>query len=481
VTAGYSYQYFYKGRNNKNRPWLPNDEGVYLKSDTVVTKWESVMVSLFGRLNYSLLDRYLITTTLRYDGTSRFSEKNRWGLFPSFSLAWKINEEAFLADVDFVSQLKLRLGWGITGQQDVGNTEFKHYYPYLAAYQFSEPGASYQRGSQFIETYRPGPYNSDLKWEETVTRNIGLDFGLANNRFTGSIDYYNRESKDLISEIPIAVGTNFSNTLITNIGNLTNKGIEASINAVVLSTTSLRWQIGANFTYNKNEITKLTSYNDSTFLGVDVGDISGGVDNKVQKHMIGYPAYTFFLFKQVYDVDGMPVEGLYVDKTGSGGEVSGNNANKYYMDNPAPDYVIGINTSLEYKNFDFSFSGRANIGNYVYNNNNSNRALYQNVYNQSGYLANIPKSVEETEFQTAQYWSDIYLENASFFRMDNISVGYTFNKLVTERLTGRVFLTVSNAFVITKYSGLDPEISNGIDRNIYPRPRTFILGLNIDF
>jgi iron complex outermembrane receptor protein len=239
--------------------------------------------------------------------------------------------------------------------------------------------------------------------------------------------------------------------------------------------------MGANFTYNVNEITKLTSYYDSTYLGVDVGDISGGVGNKVQKHMIGYPAYTFFLFKQVYDADGMPVEGLYVDKTGLGGEVSGNNENKYYLEDRAPDYVFGINTSLQYRNLDFSFSGRANIGNHVYNNNNSNRALYQNVYNQSGYLANIPKSIEETEFQTAQYWSDIYLENASFFRMDNISVGYSFNQLITERLTGRISFSVNNAFVITKYSGLDPEVQDGIDRNLYPRPRTFILGLNIDF
>ena len=481
VTAGYSYQYLYKGKINKNRPWLANEEGVYVKSDTVINKWENVLVSFFGRLNYSLLDKYLLTATLRADGTSRFSENNRWGTFPSFSLAWKINNEPFLKNVKGISELKLRAGWGITGQQDVGNKNFRDYYPYLAAYEFSEPGASYQRGNEFIQTFRPGPYNSDLRWEQTTTQNIGLDFGFAQNRITGNVDVYNRETKDLISEIPIAVGTNFSNTLITNVGSLTNKGIEANINAIVLSSQDLRWQVGVNFSYNKNEITKLTAYNDSTYLGVDVGAISGGVDNKVQKHMIGYPAYTFFLFKQVYGADGMPIEGLYVDKTGNGGDVSGNNANKYYSKKPAPDYVFGINTSFQYKQIDFSFSGHANVGNYVYNNNNSNRALFQNIYNQSGYLANIPESISETEFQTAQYWSDIYLENASFFRMDNITVGYTFNNILAEKLTGRVSFTVNNAFVITKYSGIDPEISDGIDKNLYPRPRTFILGLNIDF
>ena len=482
LTAGYSYQYFYKETYEEKRPWLLNNEGVYENADTINKKFENYIVSFFGRLNYTLLDRYLLTGTVRYDGTSRFSEKNRWGLFPSFAFAWKINQEAFMANLDAVSELKLRLGWGVTGQQDVGSSDFEDFYPYLPVYTASTTGAFYERGqNQFYSTQRPGPYNSDLKWEETVTQNIGLDFGLLNNRITGTVDVYKRETKDLISRIPIANGTNFSNSLRTNVGDMTNQGFEVALNAVILSQQNLRWSFGANFTYNENKITGLTNSFDSTFIGVPTGDIAGGVDSKVQMHMVGYPASTFFLFRQVYDVNGMPIEGLYIDKTGQGGNVAGNDRNKYYLQDPAPDYVIGINSSVQYRNIDFSFSGRANIGNYVYNNNNSNRALYQNLYNQSGYLSNIPKSITETEFQTAQYWSDHYLEDASFFRMDNISLGYSFNQLFTDRLSGRVAFTVQNAFVITKYSGIDPEIDNGIDNAKYPRPRTFILGFNLEF
>lgn len=481
VTAGYSYQYFYRGTNNQNRPWEPDTTGEYVGADTITRKFENYIVSFFGRLNYTLLDRYLLTGTLRYDGTSRFSEKNRWGLFPSVAFAWKVNEESFLREVDAISEFKLRLGWGVTGQQDVGSGSFEDYYPYLPVYTASTEGAYYQRGNNFLQTLRPGPYNEDLKWEETTTQNIGFDIGLYNNRFTASLDVYKRLTEDLISRIPIPNGTNFTNTLRTNVGTMTNQGFEASLNTVIISKQNLRWSVGGNFTYNKNEITKLTNSFDSTFTGITVGGISGGVGSNVQKHMVGYPANTFFLFKQVYGTDGMPIEGLYIDKTGNGGEVSANENNKYYMYDPAPDYVIGINSSLKYGLFDFSFSGRANIGNYVYNNNNSNRALYQNLYNQSGYLSNIPKTISETEFQTAQYWSDIYLENASFFRMDNISLGYSLDKLFDDAISGRVAFTVQNAFVISKYSGLDPEVASGIDNSIYPRPRTYLFGFNLDF
>lgn len=481
ITAGYAHQYYYKEQNNSNRDWEPDENNIYQGADTVINKWEYYTVSFFGRLNYSLLNRFLFTATLRRDGSSRFGEDNRWGLFPSFSLAWKINEEAFMEGADAISELKIRAGYGVTGQQDIGNTAFRHYYPYLAVYESSLPGASYQRGDEFLGTIRPGAYDENLKWEETTTMNIGFDFGLYNNRFTGTFDLYSRETKDLINQIPIAAGTNFSNELITNIGSLTNEGVEFSLNAVAVSTVNLSWSIGANFTYNKNTITKLSSANDSTFLGVPTGGIAGGVGNTVQMHQVGYAANTFFLFKQVYDVNGMPIEGLYIDKTGEGGVVDGNDANRYYMENPTPDYVIGINTNVRYKNFDFGFSGRINIGNFVYNNNNSNRALYQNLYNQAGYLSNIPKSITKTRFVNAQYWSDIYLEDASFFRMDNISLGYSIDRLFTEKISGRFVLTVQNAFVISKYSGLDPEVFGGIDNNIYPRPRTFIFGFNLDF
>lgn len=477
-TAGYSYQKFYKEANNFNRSWeWPADS-----LESTVDKFENYIISFFGRLNYALFNKYLVTVTLRQDGTSRFGENNRWGLFPSYSFAWKINEEPFLSSAHLISELKLRLGYGTTGQQDVGNTAFRHYYPYLAVYENSEPGAYYQRGDQFLSTYRPGPYNSSLKWEETVTQNIGLDFGFANNRITGTFDAYKRETKDMLSEIPIPNGTNFSNFLIANVGTMINQGIEASLNTIVLSSTELRLQIGANFTYNQNEITKLNVASSEEATQYDVGDIAGGVGNKVQVNAVGYAANTFYLFKQYYNKSGMPIEGLYYDKTGEGGNIAGNNDNKYYLKNPAPDYTIGINSSLTYNDFDLSFSGRVNIGNYVYNNNNSNRALYQNIYQEAGgYFSNIPSSINDTKFETAQYRSDVYLENGSFFRMDHITLGYSFSELFTQKLSGRVLLSVQNAFVLTKYSGLDPEISNGIDNAIYPRPRTFLLGFNLQF
>jgi iron complex outermembrane receptor protein len=244
-------------------------------------------------------------------------------------------------------------------------------------------------------------------------------------------------------------------------------------------------EFGMNFSRNVNKITKLTAFEDPDYIGFEVGDIRGGSDNQVQINSVGYATNTFYLFKQVYGTDGMPIEGLYVDKTGEGGTVDGNDLNRYHLETPTPDFLIGLSSKFEYKNFDFSFAGRISIGNYVYNNIKSDYAIYSRLYNQSGYLSNVHSAVTETNFYSAQYKSDIYLENASFFRMDHISVGYTFDNFFTDKLNARVNFTVQNAFVITKYSGLDPEISSatapGIDNNLYPRPRTFILGLNINF
>lgn len=475
-TGGYSWQHFYREGDNANRPWKPT-AGVYVNSDTTSYKNEYYMVSFFGRMNYSFKDRYLLTATVRYDGSSRFSEDNRWGLFPAFAFAWRINKEGFLADFDALSNLKLRLGYGITGQQDIPGG----YYPYIPVYTISQQGAYYQMGNNFYPTQRPDAYDANIKWEETTTYNAGLDYGFFNNRIFGSFEVYQRKTDNLINEIPIAAGTNFSNFLVTNVGSLENKGFEAALTLRPISEADMSLEITTNFTYNKNEITKLTLTDDPTYTGYDVGGISGGVGNHVQINAVSYGANTFFLFNQVYGTDGIPIEGLYIDKTGDGGNVSGNNLNKYYLKSPAPEYLIGLSSKFNYKDFDFSFSGRFNIGNYVYNNNASNMALYQNLYNQSGYTSNILKDVQKTGFTTAQYWSDFYLENASFFRMDNISLGYSFDKLITEKLEGRVSFTVQNAFVVTNYSGLDPEVSGGIDNNIFPRPRTFVLGLNINF
>jgi iron complex outermembrane receptor protein len=466
ATAGYSWQHFYKDGSS----FVRNGDGTQV-SDSSKFINENYLVSFFGRLNYSIMDRYLFTFTLRDDGSSRFAEDNRWGLFPAAAFAWKMNEEAFLKNVTAVSDLKLRLGWGITGQQDIGND-----YPYLPVYRGSTATAQYQFGNTFYNTLRPNPYDRNIKWEETTTYNIGLDFGFMNNRISGSIDAYQRDTKDLLNFIPIAAGSNFSNFLTTNVGNLVNKGVELTLNAQVVSTKDWSWNVGFNAAYNENKITKLTKTDDPNYPGVDVGLIGGGVGNFIQNQRVGYPANSFFVFQQVYGSNGMPIEGLYVDRTGKGGTVTSNNLNKYHYKKRAPDVTSGINSRVAYKQFDFSFSGRAYFGNYVYNNVASG-ALYSTVYNQSGFFNNIPRQSENAKFTNTQYFSDFYIENASFFKMDNVSAGYNFENFLKARLS----LTVQNAFTITKYKGLDPEVDGGIDNNFYPRPRVFVLGVNLTF
>lgn len=311
--------------------------------------------------------------------------------------------------------------------------------------------------------------------------NAGLDFTLLDKRVSGSIDVYENTSDDLLNSIPIPVGSNFSNFLLTNVGSMVNRGVEVGLNVTPVLEKDFSWEIGANFTYNKNEITKLTLTDDPSYPGVNTGGISGGVGNTVQKFIVGYPARVFFLFVQVRDANGNPIEGLYVDKSGKGGNVAGNELNKYYLKSPNPDYLVGISSRINYKEFDLSFSGRLSLGNYVYNNNASNRALYQQVYNQSGFLSNILTDVKKTNFTTAQYWSSIYLENASFFKMDYINVGYNFASFFGHNVSGRVGVVVQNVFTITNYTGLDPEVDNGIDNNIYPRPRIYMMTLSLNY
>lgn len=477
ATAGYEWLNYYKEGSEYNRPWEKTD-GVYEGEKDSPFKKEYFLVSFFGRLNYTFMDRYLLTATLRNDGSSRFSKDNRWGLFPAFALAWKVNEESFLSSVDQISNLKVRLGYGITGQQDI----LDNFYPYIPIYRSSEQGAYYQFGNDYISTLRPNPYDANIKWEETTTYNAGLDFGFFNSKITGSFDIYKRRTVDLIGKVPIAAGTNFSNFLTTNVGELENKGYEIAITYHAITSKDMSLEFGANLSHNVNEITSLSKVKAmESDAAYDVGDISGGSGNKVMRNATGYPSNTFYLFKQVYGSDGKPIEGLYIDKTGLGGDITGNNDNKYMMKTPTPDYLIGMHTKFTYKNFDFTMAGRLSLGNYVYNNNASNRAIYQNLYNQSGYLANIPKDVYKSNFTNAQLWSDFYLENASFFKMDNITLGYSFDGLLANKVSGRISATVQNAFTITKYSGLDPEVENGIDRNIYPRPRVYLLGVNLNF
>jgi iron complex outermembrane receptor protein len=483
ATAGYSWQHFEREGTNYNRS---GDETQVIENSRFLN--ENYLVSFFGRFQYSLLDRYIFTATLRNDGSSRFADENQWGLFPALAVAWNVSEEPFLQAVQQLSTLKIRASYGITGQQDIASNQ----YPALAIYRGSIGGAAYQFGNEYVQTLRPDPYDVDIKWEETTTLNIGADFGFAEDRFGGTIDVYRRTTEDLINFIPIAAGSNFSNFLTTNVGNLENRGIELTLRARAVQKTNMTWDVGFNFTHNVNEITKLTKTDDPNYPGVDVGAIGGGVGNFIQNQRVGFPANSFYVFQQVYDAQGNPVEGLYADRTGEGGEVTSNNLNKYHYHSPAPNVLMGINSNMRYGNFDFTFSGRFSFGNYVYNNIASGNT-FSSVYVQSGFFGNVRSSINETNFTNPQYWSDYFVENASFFKMDNISVGYNFNQFNTEKLKARVSFTVQNAFTVTNYSGLDPEVSSeavtnntrqvtsGIDNNIYPRPRVFVLGVNFTY
>ena len=471
LMAGYSWQHFYREGTTLDR----NGDGTQVIEDSEY-KNENYLVSFFGRLNYTLNNKYLLTATFRNDGSSRFAENNQWGFFPAVALAWKINEEMFLAESSTLSNLKLRMGYGITGQQDITDNQ----YPALAIYQQSIEGASYQFGDRFVSTLRPNRYDANIKWEETTTYNIGLDFGFFNDRLFGSVDVYQRETKDLINTIPIPAGSNFSNFLTTNVGDLENSGYEISLTGQIAVQKDFRWNLGVNFTQNTNKITRLTKIDDPTYQGVAVGGISGGVGNNIQIHTVDYPANSFYVFQQVYIEQGDPIEGLYVDRTGSGGEVASNELNKYHLNNPVADMWAGINTNLNYKNLDFSFSGRLSIGNYMYNNGLSNATL-NGLYYPTGYYSNIRTAGRDIGFENPQYWSDLYVVDASFFKMDNMSIGYTMDEIFTDKLSGRFSFTVQNAFIVTDYKGIDPEVLNGIDNNQYPRPRTFVFGLNLNF
>lgn len=470
-TTGYSWEHHY----SRGSEYVTN----YNRADTVIVdqdtdyETEHYIVSFFGRLNYSFKDKYLLTATLRQDGTSRFSEENRWGLFPSIALAWNIHEEPFLAGLNSLSQLKLRLGYGITGQQRINQGD----YPYLGTYTYSEPNAQYQFGDEFITTLRPEGYNVNLKWEETTTYNIGLDYGFFNDRIFGSVEAYYRETNDLLNVIPVSAGTNFTNRILSNVGTLEVRGLEFNITGRPISTENTYWEIGFNATYNVDEITKLTTVDDPDYIGVETGGIAGGTGNTIQIHSVGHPRSSFYVYEQVYDQDGNPIEGVYVDRNRDGVITD---ADRYRYESPSADVMLGLSSRFEYKNWDASFSARANIGNYVYNNVASNNGFYGDMmYNQ--YIRNAPRSIFDTNFQNAQFFSDYYVEDASFLRMDNITVGYTINDVYSQVSSLRISATVQNAFVISEYSGLDPEVFNGIDNNLYPRSRTFVLGLSLNF
>lgn len=470
ATAGYSFQDFITDAPDFN---FTDDEGNILGTpvDGVPFQAHNRLRSYFGRLNYSLLDRYVLTATVRYDGSSRFSEDNRWGTFPALAFAWRLSEEGFMKNINAVSDLKLRLGYGITGQQDIGSL-----FPYLPRYEMGDNTAQYQFGDTFYRTFRPAGYDANIKWEETATYNAGLDFGFVNNRITGSLDYFFKDTKDLLAEINVPAGTNLTNRLYTNVGNMETKGLEAALNFVAISNDKLTWNIGINGTYQNIEITGLSKIEDPTFEGYDVGGISGAVGNTIQKFRTGYAPYAFFVYKQVYDESGRPIEGLYADLNEDGVV---NQKDRYLYKSPEPKFYTGFNTQLSYGNWDMGLVMRGSFGNYMYNNVYSNLGTHQS-YSFDNYLNNVHSNVQDTDFNRYQLFSDYYIENASFLRMDNINVGYRFGKLLNEKVGVRVNANVQNVFVITNYNGLDPEVSGGRDYTLYPRPRVFSLGLNID-
>ncbi len=468
IMAGYGYQDFLNESTN-----IVKDASESKTFSDSPYKTQNTLVSFFGRVNYSLQDRYLLTFTVRQDGSSRFAKENRWGTFPSAAFAWKISEMDFLKGSSVVSDLKLRVGYGITGQQDIGQN-----FAYLARYTPSLANAQYQLGDKFYTTLRAEGYDANIKWEQTATSNAGLDFAFKKARLSGSVDYYLKQTSNLLNVIPVAAGTNLTNQLLTNVGSMENQGVELMLNYNPIHTPDFDWNVGFNATYNKNQITKLTNNNDPSYQGVLVGGITGGVGSTIQIHSVGYPASAFYVMKQVYDTNGKPVEGVYVDN---------NTDNKltvddqYHYKSPAPSVFLGFNSQMNYKNWNLGFVLRGNFGNYVYNNVNSSLGAYRAFQGSNGYLGNMVANVNATQFKEFQYFSDYYLENASFLRMENINFGYNLGKVFGGNSGMRINATVQNVFTVTKYSGLNPEVQGGIDNNIYPTPRTYSLGLNVGF
>ena len=471
IMGGYSWAYFYSAGGDSTMNAIGE---AATRANVFETDYQ--LLSFFGRANYSLKDKYLLTATLRADATSRFplANGNRWGLFPAFAFAWKISEENFLKASKTFSDLKLRIGYGVTGQQDIYGND----YPYIPTYTRSDAAARYQFGDTFYNTLRPDGYDANIRWETTATTNAGLDFGFSDNRITGSLDFYDRKSTDLIAFVPIPVGTNFVSSLTTNVGSITNKGVEFNISAKIISKSNFSWQFGYNISYNRNEITQLNLSGDPNYM-VPVGGIGGTTSGTIQVQKIGYPRSSFYVYQQIYDDNGNPIEDAYVDRNNDGVI---NTSDLYVYKKPDASIMMGINSRANYKNWDLSFSGRVSLDNYVYNNVASG-ATYRNLYNSMEYLSNMSTQADKAGFGNAlnTRFSDFYMENASFFRMDFINLGYTFKNLYQDKFDVRIGAGVQNAFVITKYSGLDPEISGGLDNNFFPRTRSFLFSLNCEF
>lgn len=477
IMGGYEYQHFYFDYNNSWMQYYPESDaqaGNVFKDTKDIDKYENFLVSFFGRANYTLMNRYFFTATVRDDGSSRF--KDHWGLFPSFAFAWRMKDENNLKDIKWLSDLKFRAGYGVTGQQE-GISNYLWFKQYKKGQNYGQYPII---GDGTI--YTPLYYNDKLKWEKTTTYNLGLDFGIC-NRLTGSIDWYVRNTTDLINSAPVAALAGSADKGIQNIGSMKNTGVELSLNYVAVNTKDWYWTMNYNLTYNRNRITDLNGVSD-TGDPVTTGDNIDNV-NKVLAYQTGYAANSFYVYEQMYDKNGKPIEGAVVDRNGDG-VIS--NADKYLYKQVAAPVTMGFSTRVEWKNFDLGFSLRASLGNYVFNNFEQGKRLKttSSVWCQNAYLANRPVNTLGWDSDALESkLSDYFVQNASFLKMDNITLGYSFNRLFKsgswKGISGRVYASCSNVFTITNYKGIDPEVYNGIDNNIYPRPITFQFGLNLTF
>ena len=467
LTAGYDYQYW---KSTTPLYYTKSAAGTTL-STVKASDYRHVMLSYYGRINYSFDGKYLLTATVRRDASSRFSKDTRWGTFPSVALGWTLTEEPWLKNQKVLSNLKLRASYGVTGQQEgIGN------YNYLPVYTYSVTGAEAFINGQYINTYRPEAYVSDLKWETTTSWNFGLDFGFLDGRIGGAIDFYTRKTKDLLASVPTAAGTNFSKTILTNVGNVDSKGIEVSLNATPIQTKDWEWNLSYNFTWQNMKVKNLSLTKGGSQTNVKVGPSIDAYQFQVLSE--GYEPYMFYVYHQLYDSKtGKPIEGAYADLNNDG-EI--NDADLYRYHSPAPKYIMGLSTSLRYKQLTLGMSFRANIDNYVYNGMGMSTGAFETVSYNNSQLNNLNTSFLKTGFKTRQYLSDYYVENASFLKLDNLSLSYNVGK-INKWASLTVSAMVQNVFTITGYSGTDPEVPNGMDNSFYPRPRTYSVSLGLQF
>ena len=467
LTAGYDYQYW---KSTTPLYYTKSAAGTNL-STVKASDYRHVMLSYYGRINYSFDGKYLLTATVRRDASSRFSKDTRWGTFPSVALGWTLTEEPWLKNQKVLSNLKLRASYGVTGQQEgIGN------YNYLPVYTYSVAGTEAFINGQYINTYRPEAYVSDLKWETTTSWNFGLDFGFLDGRIGGAIDFYTRKTKDLLASVPTAAGTNFSKTILTNVGNVDSKGIEVSLNATPIQTKDWEWNLSYNFTWQNMKVKNLSLIKGGSQTNVKVGPSIDAYQFQVLSE--GYEPYMFYVYHQLYDSKtGKPIEGAYADLNNDG-EI--NESDLYRYHSPAPKYIMGLSTSLRYKQLTLGMSFRANIDNYVYNGMGMSTGAFETVSYNNSQLNNLNTSFLKTGFKTRQYLSDYYVENASFLKLDNLSLSYNVGK-INKWASLTVSAMVQNVFTITGYSGTDPEVPNGMDNSFYPRPRTYSVSLGLQF